>query len=97
MKTEPMTESATATVTGPGRQSPVLPPQPAQPAPQRSQADYVWPLPDGVRVELRFAGGPFTRDGLRLLREYLNVVEKTMPSDASREPVASPSEPERPA
>lgn len=68
--------------------------------PTRAAADYVWPLPGGIRVELRFAGGPFTKAGLRVLQEYLRIVEKTIPdgeeSGGASLPEA-PSAPEPPA
>lgn len=62
-------------------------------------ADYSWPLPKGVRVELRFAGGPFTKDGLRVLRKYLDVLEEAIPEaeeqvpSSPRREIANDSEP----
>lgn len=62
-------------------------------------ADYFWPLPKGVRVELRFAGGPFTKEGLRVLRKYLDVLREAIPdaeesvSPSPRREIANDSEP----
>ena len=42
--------------------------------PETTTAEFTWLLPKGVRVDLRFAGGPFTKDGLKILRRYLDVV-----------------------
>ena len=60
--------------------------------PQHTTADYAWLLPKGVRVELRFEGGELTKDGLRLLRKYLAVLEEAI--DESIDPS---NEPERPS
>lgn len=80
---------ATSGSTGPG----LLNQRPTRHEGDRAQADFSWPLPGGVRVELKFAGGPFTKDGLRLLRKYLDVLEEAIPEAAD---VASPSPPAEP-
>ena len=36
------------------------------------------PLPDGVKAELRWAGGPMTKRALALLRRYLDLYEETI-------------------
>jgi hypothetical protein len=65
-----------------------------------AQADYSWPLPDGVRVEIRFVGGAFTKAGLRVLRKYLDVLEETIPDavePTALRPAAESTDSARPA
>ena len=85
---QPVLDQSAATVTAPFPPRSLL----ARQEPARAAADYTWPLPKGVRVELRFAGGPFTKDGLRVLREYLKIVEQTIP-DVEESETGSLSEP----
>jgi hypothetical protein len=62
--------------------------------PQTTSAEFAWLLPKGVQVEVRFRGGPFTKDGLRVLRRYLDVVEMAI----EEEPLTSvPIEPPPPS
>lgn len=64
--------------------------------PEQGGDGYSWPLPNGVRVDLRFAGGPFTRDGLRVLRKYLDVIEEVIPASSEPEPPGEQSPPDAP-
>jgi hypothetical protein len=76
---EPMMESqsvATSGSTGPGV-FPRRPPQDSRPI--TPAADYLWQLPGGVKVEMRLSGGPLTKAGLSLMREYLEILEKVLP------------------
>lgn len=97
---EPVIESqsvATSGSTGPG-----VFPRRAAPEPRQltSAADYMWQLPGGVKVEMRLSGGPLTKGGLALMREYLAVLEKVLPDTGEDSDPIPPgglaSAPERP-
>lgn len=55
-----------------------------------STGEFTWPLPQGVTAQLRFGGGPLTKEGLRLLRAYLDLVEQALPDPSPASPTVPP-------
>lgn len=47
----------------------------------RRSNEYRWPLPGGVVALVMFEGGPVTRRGLELLRQYLQLAEQALDVD----------------
>lgn len=72
-----------------------------QPLPPKGGQSFVFPLPNGAQVQLFVSGGTLTKQGVDMLKKYLDLAKEAVPNAEAQSPAspvpASPTESEPPA